>query len=506
MKMAAWSAVDWYRSVAPAIVRHLGGVPLVTARYPDGVDPTFAASLHQLPPGHEPTVDVISGGGRVQYLALNETPILYQAHRFAVEVHSWSPRTDDPARVAFARILISPRPGRPDAWAAHVAHTVRSVLQARRCDGIVMRGRETSVAVWVPFTDGPAYDVVRAWLHVLTQDVVAADPAIDLAEVHVSTNAVGRWSMVPYSLIGPEATAAMTPLRWPELDSIHAALPCDDVIARLADDVFDAEVRRIGAQRFGGGPVLLVSGEGHGQILAAVRAVLADAKPHSAADICREGIARGLLPATTVPAYIQHGITTLLDRERDRGEKAEFVILPNGDYRLNIPVDPYSGFVEPTADRTKLDSLIALLRATVVRQTPASQDDGPNIGAPFERAVAEAFQFLGLDATRLGGEGEPDVVVTAPLGSLIYRVVVECKTVATVKLHGGLGLVYGGGDVGLMGALVDAVMAKGGEVIGVIPDFLEGKEQADQDSRVDLRVVRSMHERKALTTRWPTHS
>jgi uncharacterized protein (TIGR00730 family) len=60
------------------------------------------------------------------------------------------------------------------------------------------------------------------------------------------------------------------------------------------------------------------------------------------------------------------------------------------------------------------------------------------------------------------------------------------------------GLVYGGGQAGLMGALADGVLSEGGEVIGVIPDFLLHKEVAYEDPRVDLRVVRSMHERKAL--------
>lgn len=58
-------------------------------------------------------------------------------------------------------------------------------------------------------------------------------------------------------------------------------------------------------------------------------------------------------------------------------------------------------------------------------------------------------------------------------------------------------LVYGGGHVGLMGLLADACLQMGGEVIGVIPRALQEKELAHQ--RVtDIRVVDSMHERKAL--------
>ncbi len=60
-----------------------------------------------------------------------------------------------------------------------------------------------------------------------------------------------------------------------------------------------------------------------------------------------------------------------------------------------------------------------------------------------------------------------------------------------------LGLVYGGGKVGLMGAVSDAALAAGGEVIGVIPDFLEAKEVGHR-GLTELRVVRSMHERKAM--------
>jgi hypothetical protein len=61
----------------------------------------------------------------------------------------------------------------------------------------------------------------------------------------------------------------------------------------------------------------------------------------------------------------------------------------------------------------------------------------------------------------------------------------------------GIGLVYGGGNVGLMGIVADAAMAASGEVIGVIPEALVAKEVAHR-GLPDLRVVASMHERKAL--------
>lgn len=61
----------------------------------------------------------------------------------------------------------------------------------------------------------------------------------------------------------------------------------------------------------------------------------------------------------------------------------------------------------------------------------------------------------------------------------------------------GLGLVYGGGNVGLMGVIADAVMERGGEVIGVIPESLRRKEVAHANL-THMHIVDSMHERKAL--------
>jgi len=58
-------------------------------------------------------------------------------------------------------------------------------------------------------------------------------------------------------------------------------------------------------------------------------------------------------------------------------------------------------------------------------------------------------------------------------------------------------LVYGGGRVGLMGVVADAVLAGGGHVIGVIPERLVIKEVV-HEGLPDLRVVKTMHERKAL--------
>ncbi len=71
------------------------------------------------------------------------------------------------------------------------------------------------------------------------------------------------------------------------------------------------------------------------------------------------------------------------------------------------------------------------------------------------------------------------------------------QEMAAAAVRRGIGIVYGGGNVGLMGTLADAALAAGGEVIGVIPRHLMAKELGHK-SLTQLHIVGSMHERKAM--------
>jgi len=71
------------------------------------------------------------------------------------------------------------------------------------------------------------------------------------------------------------------------------------------------------------------------------------------------------------------------------------------------------------------------------------------------------------------------------------------RMLGEAMLARGIGLVYGGANVGTMGQIASTVLAGGGEVIGIIPQDLVQKEVAFKELQ-DLRVVQSMHERKAL--------
>jgi uncharacterized protein (TIGR00730 family) len=76
-----------------------------------------------------------------------------------------------------------------------------------------------------------------------------------------------------------------------------------------------------------------------------------------------------------------------------------------------------------------------------------------------------------------------------------YRITAQSLAVALARHN--FGLIYGGGNVGLMGHIADAMLQAGGEVIGVIPRALRDKEVAHQGV-TELRVVDTMHQRKAM--------
>jgi uncharacterized protein (TIGR00730 family) len=79
--------------------------------------------------------------------------------------------------------------------------------------------------------------------------------------------------------------------------------------------------------------------------------------------------------------------------------------------------------------------------------------------------------------------------------NVVYQV--AARELGAALARAGIGVVYGGGRIGLMGVLADAALEAGGHVIGVIPRGLATRELA-HDRISEMRVVSSMHERKAL--------
>lgn len=161
---------------------------------------------------------------------------------------------------------------------------------------------------------------------------------------------------------------------------------------------------------------LLLSPSGHSHVLDALRTLLADGTPRTPDELCELAIAKGLVPKGTIAKYVYNALVGCINREQLHGDKPTFVELPDGRFRLNVPLDPFASFAQPQKSDAAADAIVARLRAG-------------DPGTPFELAVADALTFLGLAVDHDGRQGEPDVVATAPLGAKAYTVVFECKGV-----------------------------------------------------------------------------
>jgi hypothetical protein len=99
----------------------------------------------------------------MRYLAFAENAVLWQVHRGAFELHSWTP-SRDPERARFARIILVPTPGADPSLIKVALQTLRAALVEHDVEAVA--GLDPNGAVlWIPFDDLPHYDDLRVWLH-----------------------------------------------------------------------------------------------------------------------------------------------------------------------------------------------------------------------------------------------------------------------------------------------------------------------------------------------------
>jgi uncharacterized protein (TIGR00730 family) len=139
------------------------------------------------------------------------------------------------------------------------------------------------------------------------------------------------------------------------------------------------------------------------------------------------------------------------------------------------------------------------LSVRIARSSPIKTTSG-RAQLPWSDSAAHSSPILHMSST--GGEA---------VNAMLKRVCVFCgssvghapefregaEILGRELARRGIGLVFGGGCVGLMGVIADAVLAAGGHAIGVIPHAMVSRELAHH-GLPDLRVVNSMHERKSM--------
>ncbi len=252
-----------YEHAAALIALDFPLAPVVALGYPRGFgeEPSYTASWHKPLPRTIPHVDVESAGGLKRYAAIDRNALLWLVHRGAVGFESWTPSPRDPQKVGYARVLLSPRNGATQEQLTHAMLAVRTELSEHRAESIAVLDGRHGAALFVPFADLPAYEAVRDWLHAVARAAAERKPALLTVETHpaaalihiaVSSNAVGRYSSLPYTLAGTPELGMVTPIDWSELGSVHnGTITAATSAARLAlGDRFAQSAASIGSQAF----------------------------------------------------------------------------------------------------------------------------------------------------------------------------------------------------------------------------------------------------------------
>ncbi len=407
-----------YRLVSPLIEASFAGAPVVFRNYPAGLDKDGVFHATSIP------------------LSVNK--LLWLVHaKYAIEFYTWAPSRNDEDRLRFARILLLAPPGVAFDRVKLAALALRAQLfDSAKLQAVPLIDGGDGMALWIPLADAPHAEPLRTWLHTLANHAAALHPDLLSTEynthkdgrvhVHVSSNAAGHYSAVPYSLRAQGLTVC-TPIRWEELAEFKGAdgVRAEDLPARLRQhgDIFAKGVAIIAAQRFATHALpipMRTTPEPRGHIITAAVEILSDGRPRSADDLLAEALKRALVPPATTRKYVYSALIEYIARQLGRGRKPPIVQDAQRRFRINEPPDDWPDVAPPPAPRVD-----AATQAVAERLESTATGTDP---AAFETAVCDAFARLGFLTQHLGGHGEPDGIADAILGRRGYRVMLECKT------------------------------------------------------------------------------
>src|SRR5579872_4784943 len=207
------AVVSHYRLVAPIMEANFGNIPIVWTTYADN-NPQTKPDWHEKFFGH--------------YSHLSSEHLQHLVSVGAREFYSWASLPDDMNRCRFLRFLLE-RPNVTTEMVIAAAHALHKVLREDGREAIPLLDGEGNVTLWVPIRGGPDYATARAYCHTVAKRLAEREPdlvslvpnthADGRVHLHVAGNAVGRFSMLPYSFRRKTGRIA-TPIAWDELGQI----------------------------------------------------------------------------------------------------------------------------------------------------------------------------------------------------------------------------------------------------------------------------------------------
>ncbi|OKK04380.1 ATP-dependent DNA ligase [Streptomyces sp. CB03234] len=221
----------YYRSVAPFMLPHLRGRPLMLERHPDGIDgPRF---MQKDTPDSYPDwihrAEVPKEGGTVTHTVCDDTATLvHLADQACVTLHRWQSRADRLHRPD--RMVFDLDPSEDDFGAVRrAAHLLGELLDALKLPSALMTTGSKGLHVIVPLDGHSEFDDVRAFARDVADTLAAAHPGElttaprkqargDRLYLDVQRNGYAQTAVAPYSVRARPGAPVATPLRWDQLD------------------------------------------------------------------------------------------------------------------------------------------------------------------------------------------------------------------------------------------------------------------------------------------------
>lgn len=222
--------IGYYHQVAPYLMPHLRGRPLVLTRFPDGI---HGESFYQKdrPPGAPDWLTSVDLGHDrpIRYLVANEPAALaYAANLGAIELHPWLSRADTPDFPDYAVVDLDPSPGSTFADVQVLGLLVQQLLIEVGLIGYPKLSGATGLHIFVPVAPGHRYEQTQAFAHALGKILLAAYPEKTTLERKVNKrgpkvyvdflqNKRGQTITAVYGVRPHPGAPVSTPITWDEL-------------------------------------------------------------------------------------------------------------------------------------------------------------------------------------------------------------------------------------------------------------------------------------------------
>lgn len=224
--------IDYYRTMAPAILPYLAGRPVVLTRYPDGIDGKsfYQKDAPEWVPDWIRTETVWSehAAREIRYFVCDDVETLvFLANLGTIPLHIWSSRADDLARPDWSILDLDPK-GAPFADVIACARCIKKLCDDIELPTFVKTSGSTGLHVLIPLGRQCTYEQSRNLAHVLARIVEQELPDISTTTRNIGArggkvyldflqNRHGQLLAAPFSVRPLPGAPVSTPLRWPEV-------------------------------------------------------------------------------------------------------------------------------------------------------------------------------------------------------------------------------------------------------------------------------------------------